>query len=119
MGDFFSRFEVSKFRGLFSLSEKDLKFVYGKGVDKIRNDSFELLDFRIRRCGKNDGRQTPWKGHPVFIAQHATAICCRGCIEKWYGISRRKVLDDFEIKFFVEVVVKWIFREVNRKSFKF
>jgi len=29
---------------------------------------------------KNDGKQTPMKNHPVFIAQHATATCCRKCL---------------------------------------
>ncbi len=24
------------------------------------------------------------KGHPVFVAQHATATCCRECIRKWH-----------------------------------
>ena len=32
----------------------------------------------------NDGKQTPMKGHPVFIAQHATATCCRECTRKWH-----------------------------------
>ncbi len=26
---------------------------------------------------RNDGKQTPFRGHPVFTAQHATATCCR------------------------------------------
>lgn len=30
----------------------------------------------------NDGKQTPMRGHPVFIAQRATATCCRECMAK-------------------------------------
>jgi hypothetical protein len=41
----------------------------------------------------NDGKQTPFKGHPVFIAQHATATCCRGCLAKWHGIRKGEALD--------------------------
>ena len=38
----------------------------------------------------NDGKQTPTKGHPVFVAQHATATCCRECIRKWHKIQPGK-----------------------------
>lgn len=38
----------------------------------------------------NDGKQTPMRGHPVFIAQHATATCCRECLKKWHNIKKRK-----------------------------
>jgi exodeoxyribonuclease V alpha subunit len=57
---------------------------------------------------KNDGKQTPMRGHPVFIAQHATATCCRGCIQKWHGIKKGKALSDMEIQFLVEVIMRWI-----------
>jgi len=48
----------------------------------------QALDFITARLApallKNDGKQTPMRGHPVFIAQHATATCCRRCLWKWY-----------------------------------
>jgi hypothetical protein len=48
------------------------------------------------------------KGHPVFIAQHATATCCRGCIQKWHGIKKGKELSDQEIQFLIELIMGWI-----------
>jgi hypothetical protein len=43
---------------------------------------------------KNDGKQTPMKGQPVFIAQHATTTRCRGCISKWHGIEKSRALSE-------------------------
>jgi len=54
--------------------------------------------------------QTPVPKHPVFIAQHATATCCRGCIQKWRGIKKGKELTDQEIQFLVELIMGWIER---------
>ena len=54
---------------------------------------------------KNDGKQTPMRGHPVLIAQHATATCCRGCIQKWHEIGKGRVLNDDEIEFVMGLVM--------------
>ncbi|MBR9986125.1 MAG: DUF4186 family protein [Desulfosarcina sp.] len=48
------------------------------------------------------------KGHLVFIAQHATATCCRGCLRKWHRIEKGRALADDEIRFVVELVMGWI-----------
>ena len=57
---------------------------------------------------KNDGRQTPMRGHPIFVAQHATAICCRGCIEKWHHIPRGRALTDEEIDYLLAILQRWL-----------
>jgi hypothetical protein len=57
---------------------------------------------------KNDGKQTPMKGHPVFIAQHAIAKWCRECLEKWYQIEKGRALTGDEIGFVVDLVMEWI-----------
>jgi hypothetical protein len=58
-----------------------------------------------------DGKQTPLRGHPVFVAQHATATCCRGCLEKWHGIPRGRALSDPEQRYVVDVIDQWLRRE--------
>ena len=99
----------SKFRSKFNLTEKDLKYIRNKGVDTIRQHAIDFVKIRIAPLyPKNDGKQTPIKGHPVFIAQHATATCCRGCIHKWHGIKKGKELSDQEIQFLVELITGWI-----------
>jgi hypothetical protein len=57
---------------------------------------------------KNDGRQTPMRGHPVFIAQHATATCCRGCLAKWHGIAAGRALTAEEEAHAVAAILRWV-----------
>ena len=73
----------SKFRSKFKLTEKDRQYIQDKGIDSIRQHAIDFIKTRIApQYPKNDGKQTPMKGHPIFIAQHATATWCRGCIQK-------------------------------------
>ena len=53
------------------------------------------------------------RGHPVFISEHATATCCRGCLEKWYHIDKNKVLSDKEVDFIVDIIMEWIKRNMK------
>ena len=69
-------------------------------------------DFIVKRLASanliNDGKQTPYKGHPVFKAQHATATCCRGCLYKWYKISKKKQLSETEVSFVKDIIMNWL-----------
>jgi hypothetical protein len=56
----------------------------------------------------NDGKQTPMRGHPVFIAQHATATCCRSCLAKWHKIPPGRALSDKEVDYVVHVISAWL-----------
>jgi hypothetical protein len=56
----------------------------------------------------NDGRQTPWRGHPVFVAQHATATCCRSCLEQWHGIERGRAMSESEQAWAVRMIEAWL-----------
>ena len=99
----------SKFRSKFKLTEKDRQYIQDKGTDTIRQHAIDFISARIApQYPKNDGKQTPMKGHPVFVAQHATATCCRGCIQKWHGIKKGRALSDQEIQFLVELIMGWI-----------
>lgn len=66
----------------------------------------------------NDGKQTPMKGHPVFIAKHATATCCRECIRKWHKIQPGKELSQAQQDYLVDVIMTWIQREMERQEHK-
>ncbi len=48
------------------------------------------------------------RGHPVFVAQHATATCCRGCLAKWHDIPAGRPLSAEEIEFVVSVHLAWL-----------
>ena len=101
--------QKSTFRSKFKLSSKDQQYIQEKGIDSIRQHAVDFIKTRITpQYPKNDGKQTPMKGHSVFVAQHATATCCRGCIQKWYGIRKGRVLNNQEIEFVVGLVMGWI-----------
>ncbi|PKM01986.1 MAG: DUF4186 domain-containing protein, partial [Gammaproteobacteria bacterium HGW-Gammaproteobacteria-5] len=56
----------------------------------------------------NDGKQTPFRGHPVFVAQHATACCCRGCLAKWHRIELGRELKPEEMTYILAVLQRWL-----------
>ena len=105
----------SKFRSSFHLNTKMKEYVSLKGIDKIKSDAYDIINTRIKpKNPKNDGKQTPMKQvHPVFIAQHATACCCRGCIEKWHKIPQNKELNNSEVDYLVNILIEWIKKECN------
>ena len=105
----------SKFRSSFHLKEKDKEYIKDKGMDKIREHAKDFITKRLApKVINNDGKQTPYKGHPVFISQHATATCCRSCLYKWHKIDMNKTLSEEEIDYIVNVIMKWIENE-NKK----
>ena len=105
----------TKFRGSFHLNEKMKNYVKEKGIDKIEKDAYEIITKRLALANpSNDGKQTPMKQvHPVFIAQHATGTCCRGCLERIHHIKKGKVLNDNEINYVITLVKTWILRETK------
>ena len=104
-----SKLTTSKFRSSFHLKEKDLIYIEQKGLQKIESHAYDFINKRLRDITNiNDGKQTPMKGHPVFVAQHATATCCRGCLEKWHHIPKDRSLTDEEVKYIVNVIMAWI-----------
>ena len=90
----FERLENSRFRSRFHLKQKDIDYIHEKGLDTI-------------------GKQTPMRGHPVFIAQHATATCCRECIRKWHKIQPGRELSQVQQEYLVDVIMTWIERELE------
>lgn len=117
MNDIFERLSKSKFRSRFHLKDKDKKYIEEKGIDTIKKHAYDFINNRLSDVSKViDGKQTPMRGHPVFIAQHATACCCRGCLEKWYHIPKCRLLTKKEIDYIVDIIMKWINNEMNRKD---
>ena len=103
----------SKFRSGFHLSEKDKEYVKEKGLETVRAQAEDIIRKRLAPAViPNDGRQTPMKGHPVFIAQHACACCCRGCLEKWYKVKRGRPLTENQQERIVKLLMAWIEKEI-------
>ena len=110
----FERLGNSRFRSRFHLKQKDIDYIHEKGLDTIRKHAEDFIAKREAPAYiPNDGKQTPMRGHPVFIAQHACACCCRGCLNKWYRVARDKQLNEVEQQKIVNLLMAWIEREYN------
>ncbi len=106
----------SKFRSSFSLSKKDIEYIDKKGLNVIRKHAFDFINKRLAPANiLNDGKQTPMRGHPVFIAEHATATCCRGCLYKWYNIKPGIQLTNSQIEYIVNIIMAWIINQYNKQ----
>ena len=115
--DILDRLAKSKFRSRFKLRAKELEYIKDKGLDKIYSHACDFIRNRVAPAEPvNDGKQTPMRGHPVFIAQHATATCCRGCIEKWHKFPQHRELTKTEQEYLVSVIMEWINRQINSNS---
>ena len=104
-----SRLARSRFRSRFGLSGADRAYVARTGWETLRAQAEKIVRERLAPARpRNDGRQTPMRGHPVFLAQHATATCCRGCLAKWHGIPPGRPLSDAEVARVVDFLLAWI-----------
>ena len=111
----FTGLSKSDFRSRFHLKEQDKEYVRQKGLDKIQEHAQDFIEKRLAPSViPNNGKQTPMRGHPVFIAQHATATCCRGCLEKWHKIRAGKELTPRQKEYIVHVIMLWIKGEMER-----
>lgn len=109
LNDLFNRLAKSKFRSQFRLSKKDYDYITNKGMDVIEEHARDFISKRLAPSViLNDGKQTPMRGHPVFLAQHATATCCRGCLFKWHRIEKGRELSREEQDYVVSVIMYWI-----------
>ena len=107
--DILERLSKSTFRVRFKLRDKEKQYIEQKGLDKIKSHAEDFIRDRVSpSIITNDGKQTPMKGHPVFIAQHATATCCRGCINKWHKIPKDVELTQEQQDYIVGLIMEWI-----------
>ena len=107
-----SRLGGSRFRGQIHLGDQELDYLHRKGIGEILQHAAEFIEKRLSPASPvNDGKQTPWHNHPVFVAQHATATCCRGCLEKWHQIPKGSPLTAEEQQYIVDVIAAWLSQE--------
>lgn len=113
--DIFERILASKFRSRFHLSDKDCQYIRQKGLREIRRHAEDFISQRLAPAEpEKDGKQTPMRGHPVFIAQHACACCCRDCLEKWHGIPKGTPLTAEQQSYIADILLEWICRQSER-----
>jgi hypothetical protein len=105
----FARLARSRFRSGVGLRGKELAYLQAKGLGEVLDHAARFVAERLAPAAPaNDGRQTPWKNHPAFVAQHATATCCRKCLAKWHAIPAGRELRDDEQRYVVAVIERWL-----------
>jgi hypothetical protein len=109
-----ARLSKSPFRRRFKLQQTDRAYLARKGLPAVLDHAREFIETRLAAANPvNDGKQTPFRGHPVFVAQHATATCCRGCLAKWHGLPRGKPLEGAQLRYVLAVIERWLCRELG------
>lgn len=107
-----NKLKKSKFRSTFKLKDKDIKYIDKKGMLVIKKHTIDFINEKLAPANPtNDGKQTPMKNHPVFIAMHACACCCRNCLYKWHKIPMNKELTKDEKNYIYSLLLYWINEE--------
>ena len=103
------------FRATFHLApgSRDRSIALVRGPAAMRQHALDIIAKRLAAAQpRNDGRQTPYRGHPVFVAQHATGTCCRSCLARNHGIAKDQALTTEEQQRIADVICRWIAREL-------
>ena len=109
--ELFDRLRQSRFRSRFRLTGKDRDYVAIRPREVLAAHARDIVTKRLAPAQPyKDGRQTPYRGHPVFIAQHATGTCCRSCLEKWHDIPKGAELSSEQQDYVVDVLLTWMYR---------
>lgn len=112
-----SKLANSSFRSRFRLNAQELKYLREKGLEVVLMHGARFIEERLAPAyPARDGKQTPYHNHPVFVAQHATGTCCRGCLEKWHGIKRGRRLLDVEKTYILSVLEKWLLEQYEEQD---
>jgi hypothetical protein len=107
--DVLARLNQSPFRRRMRLQPREREYLNQKGLVVVLDHAADFISKRLAPAAPaNDGKQTPWHNHPVFVAQHATATCCRGCLEKWHAIPKGRSLTEDEQRYVVAVIGAWL-----------
>jgi Domain of unknown function (DUF4186) len=109
LDEVFERLSRSDFRRRFRLPAAEREYLERKGLDAVMSHGKEFIEERLAAADPpNDGKQTPMRNHPIFVAQHGTATCCRGCLEKWHSILKGHALTSEEKTYILSILRRWL-----------
>lgn len=114
----FARLAKSAFRSRFRLTDDDRAYIERVGLPTVRRHAVDFVAKKLAPAEPvNDGRQTPMRGHPVFKAMHGSAMCCRGCMEKWWKVKRGRPLTAAQQTKAVNFLMEWIQRRLRGRNY--
>ncbi len=103
------RLQHSAFRRRFVLKPPEYRYLQEHGLEEVLRHAESFIAARLAPAYPDkDGKQTPFRGHPVFVAQHATATCCRSCLEKWHGIRMGQNLTSLQTQHIIDMLARWL-----------
>lgn len=109
LDDLFQALGRSAFRSRFRLGAADAEYLRERGLPAVLEHGRRFVDARLAPAEpEKDGSQTPMRGHPVFVAQHATASCCRSCLAKWHLIPAGRPLSEPEKAQVLAAMERWL-----------
>jgi len=108
------KLHASGFRRSFELGQFEMLQLNKYGWPRIREHAEKIVRERLAKTQLHDGKQTPYHGHPVFVAQHATATCCRDCLFKWHRIPHYRELTDEEVRYCASLILRWLAKEEDK-----
>ncbi len=109
LDELFERLARSSFRHRFSLRAVEREYLDRKGLDAVMSHGEKFIEERLAPANPpNDGKQTPMRKHPIFVAQHGTGTCCRGCLEKWHSIPKGHALTSEEKAYILSILRRWL-----------
>lgn len=109
LDELFEQLKNSNFRQRMRLNTKEIEYLKSKGLPTVLEHAVRFINERLAPAEPpRDGKQTPFRGHPVFVAQHATATCCRGCLYKWHHIPKQIELSAEQKQYVLRVLQRWL-----------
>ena len=109
LDELFEKLNHSDFRRRFRLRAAETEYLERKGLETVMSHGEKFIEERLAAADPpNDGKQTPMRNHPIFVAQHGTATCCRGCLEKWHSIPKGHALTLEEKAYVLSVLRRWL-----------
>ena len=118
----FARLAKSKFRSRFKLTAEDRAYVGRVGIETIRRHAEDFVREKLAPAEpRNDGRQTPTTMRMIAVAVVAvmrirSAMCCRGCMEKWWKVRRGARLTEVQQLKAVEFLMAWIAKKQDEEA---
>lgn len=94
------------------IDQRAKNYAIRKGRSGLRTAVEKRVRSAVGTKHSRDGRQTPWEGNILYYAQHATACCCRRCIQYWHGIPEGDALTEEQIAYFKDLCLRYIFERM-------
>jgi hypothetical protein len=92
----------------YTPSQHEINYTRRKGTQGLAARAEQVLRRNVFGVtGFLNDIQTPYSG-AIPAAQHATATCCRKCIEYWHGIPRDAKPTEKQIKYLRDWIMKYL-----------